>query len=358
MSRVVWPISQMGGSRGPTVFAAWRDVWIFMALAYLFSWIWWGGTMGMGIVSPANLSQASGDEAQMAQVLIALGNFGPLLSALIMRLWISREGLRGIMGWRRSWRLYAVAVIAPVIFYAGVALINHLSGIAPFVWANAEMPLWSYLAVELLIGGLIISVFILGEEVGWRGYLLPRLLPLGEVRATVTVGLIWAGWHLPLLAVGLNYPGQSLWLAIPLFTLVVIALSFPLTWFYRITGGSVVLVTLLHGFINSYGDGLTADHIIPTGNPLVTGSAGLLVLVILLLMIGLVYGIFKRPVALLILAGLMLTGLPAQAQETPTQLATTGVVIVVNTNGDKYAPIDHVSGNGVSLGSNGNTVQK
>jgi hypothetical protein len=265
-----------------------------MALAYLLSWAWWGGVMGMGIVSPANLSQASGDEAQMAQILIALGNFGPLLAALIMRLGISREGVRGTMGWRRSWWLYAVAIIAPVIFYAGVAFINHLSGIAPFVWANPEMPLWSYLAIELLIGGLIISVFILGEEYGWRGYLLPKLLPLGEVKATVAVGLIWAGWHLPLLVAGLNYPGQSLWLAIPLFALVVVALSFPLTWFYRLTGGSVVLVSLLHGFINSYGDGLTADQVIPGGNSLVTGSAGLVTLALLLLIIGLVYGVFKR----------------------------------------------------------------
>jgi CSLREA domain-containing protein len=241
----------MGANSGPAVFAAWRDVGIFMALAYLFSWIWWGGVMGMGIVSPANLSQASGDEAQMAQILIALGNFGPLLAALIMRLGISREGVRGTMGWRRSWQIYAVAMIAPVIFYAGVVLINHLSGIAPFVWANAEMPLWRYLAIELLIGGLIISVFILGEEVGWRGYLLPKLLPLGEVRATVAVGLIWAGWHL---------------------------------------------------------------------------------------IIGLVYGVFKRPVAGLILAGLLLVALPAQAQEPPGIPQTPQATIVVNSLGDERDP--------------------
>jgi len=157
------------------------------------------------------------------------------------------------------------------------------------------MPLWSYLGIELLIGGLIISIFIFGEEYGWRGYLLPALLPLGEGAATVIVGLIWAGWHLPLLLAGLNYPGQSVWLAIPLFALVIVSLSFPLTWFYRATAGSVVLVSLMHGFINSYGDGLTATALVAEGNPLLIGSAGLVTLLLLLAMIGVVYGVMRRP---------------------------------------------------------------
>jgi membrane protease YdiL (CAAX protease family) len=49
-----------------------------------------------------------------------------------------------------------------------------------------------------------------GEEFGWRGYLLPRLLPLGEVKAAIIVGLIWGPWHLPVLIVGLNYPGEPI----------------------------------------------------------------------------------------------------------------------------------------------------
>jgi hypothetical protein len=273
----------------------WRDVTIFTLLAYLASWLWWGWFLLVGGQPIGNLSQRSEDTAQTAQLLLAIGNFGPLLAALVMRLFISKEGLAGSLGWRRAWRFYLIAIIAPMIFYAGVALTNHLLGIGRFTWTRSDMPLWSYLGVELLIGGLIVSIFVFGEEYGWRGYLLPALLPLGEGKATVIVGLIWAGWHLPLLLAGLNYPGQSVWLAIPLFTVVIVALAFPLTWFYRATAGSAVLVSLLHGFINSYGDGLTAAAVVPVGNPLLAGSAGLVTLLLLLALIGVVYGVLKRP---------------------------------------------------------------
>ena len=273
----------------------WRHVTVFVLLAYLTSWLWWSWFLPASGQPIGNLSGRSEDEAQMAQLLLAVGDFGPLLAALVMRLFISKEGLAGSLGWRRQWRFYLVAIVAPMLFYAVVAAINHLLGVGRFAWTRSDMPLWNYLSIELLIGGLIISFFIFGEEYGWRGYLLPALLPLGEGAATLLVGIIWAGWHLPLLLAGLNYPGQSVWLAIPLFTLVIVALSFPLTWFYRATAGSVVLVSLLHGFINSYGDGLTATALVAEGNPLVTGSAGLVTLILLLAMIGVVYGVMQRP---------------------------------------------------------------
>ena len=121
---------------------------------------------------------------------------------------------------------------------------------------------------------------------------MPRALALGEIKGTILVELVWAFWHLPLLIVGLSYPGQSPFIAIPLFTLVVIALSF--AWFYKTSAGSIILVSLFHGAINSYGDGLTALEMVPTGNPLITGSAGLIVLAFLLILIFLVYRVFKR----------------------------------------------------------------
>ena len=267
----------------------WRDVILFTALAYLLSWLWWGALMLSGIQTFSNLSQMNAEDAQAAQMMIAIGDFGPLVAALIMRLFVSREGLRGSMGWRRSWKYYLFALLVPVLFFGLLALFNHLTGLGRFEWTRSDMPLGAYLGIELLIGALIISIFIFGEEYGWRGYLLPRLLALGEIKGTILVGLIWAGWHLPLLLTGLNYPGQSLLLTIPLFTLAVICLSFPFTWFYKATAGSVVLVSLLHGSINAYGDGLTALEVVPNGNPLVTGSAGLVFVFALLVLIVVVY---------------------------------------------------------------------
>lgn len=272
----------------------WRDVIVFSVLAYLFSWLWWSILLLSGTQSISNLSQLSENQVQSAQMMIAIGDFGPLIAALVMRLFVSKEGLKGTMGWRRSWKYYLFALLVPILFFGLLALFNHLTGLGRFQWKRADMPLAAYLGIELLIGTLIISIFVFGEEYGWRGYLLPRALALGEVRGTILVGLIWAFWHLPLLLVGLNYPGRSPLLTIPLFTLAVVCLSFPFTWFYKATAGSVVLVSLLHGSINAYGDGLSASEVVPNGNSLIVGSGGLVVVVALLILILLVYGVLKR----------------------------------------------------------------
>jgi len=271
-----------------------REIVIFTALAYAFSWAWWGALIFSGTQTFSNLSQMSANEAQSAQMMIAIGDFGPLLAALIMRLFVSREGLRGSMGWKRPFKWYLASFLTPILFFVILAVFNHLTGLGRFAWTRTDMPFGAYLGIELLIGAIIISIFIIGEEYGWRGYLLPRALALGEIKGTILVGVIWAFWHLPLLLIGLNYPGQSPLITIPLFTLVVIALSFPFTWFYKATAGSIALASLFHGFINSYGDGLTAPEVVPTGNSLVTGSAGVVMLAFLLILIFLVYRVFKR----------------------------------------------------------------
>jgi hypothetical protein len=75
---------------------------------------------------------------------------------------------------------------------------------------------------------------------------------------------------------------------------LVIALSFPFTWLYKATAGSIVLASLFHGFINSYGDGLTTAEVVPAGNPLVTGSAGLVMLGLLFVLILFYYRLTKK----------------------------------------------------------------
>jgi membrane protease YdiL (CAAX protease family) len=60
---------------------------------------------------------------------------------------------------------------------------------------------------SLFVGPTINGIFGFGEEFGWRGYLLPKLIPLGKIKAYIILGVIWGLWHAPLIVVGFNYPG-------------------------------------------------------------------------------------------------------------------------------------------------------
>jgi hypothetical protein len=136
----------------------WREILIFIILAYGLSWAWWLALILSGAQTFSNLSQMNSDEAQAAQITIAIGNFGPLLAALVMRMFISREGLRGSIGWKRPFKFYLLAILTPILFFCILATFNHLTGLGRFAWTRADMPLGAYLGVELLIGAFIISI--------------------------------------------------------------------------------------------------------------------------------------------------------------------------------------------------------
>lgn len=101
-------------------------------------------------------------------------------------------------------------------------------------------------SMSLILPFLVVGLFIgpLTEELGWRGYTLPRLLDRwSSVPAALVLGVPWACWHLPLHA--MDTGGQE---RAPLtaFLLSVIALSVLYTWIWRVTHGSVMIALLLH----------------------------------------------------------------------------------------------------------------
>jgi membrane protease YdiL (CAAX protease family) len=89
-----------------------------------------------------------------------------------------------------------------------------------------------------------------GEEYGWRGYLLPRLLPLGELRGTLILAAIWGIWHLPVLFAGVLLGGSPLALAVTVHMAAIIAQSLPYTWLAERTGFSPALASVFHGSTN------------------------------------------------------------------------------------------------------------
>ena len=94
------------------------------------------------------------------------------------------------------------------------------------------------------------AIAALGEEIGWRGWLLPRLMPLGTLPALLLSGVIWALWHAPLILLGYNYPSAPGWLALVCMSAMCIVVGAVLAW-TRLGSGSVWPAALGHGAFNT-----------------------------------------------------------------------------------------------------------
>jgi membrane protease YdiL (CAAX protease family) len=271
----------------------WREVNLFGVLAYALAWAWWGiwlfpylDTLLTRSTTPTDLLERASGALALA---IPLGMFAPMIAALIMRIFVSKEGVKGSLGLLRSWKYYLAALVAPAVFVTAVVLIVQVLGLGEFGWSEASWLVY----LTLMLKSLLNVPFTLGEEYGWRGYLLPRLLPVGGIRATLLVGLIWGPWHVPFLLAGLNYPGLNFWVALLVFCFTVVVLSFVYTWFYVASSGSVLVVALVHQSFNSFADNFWQPPLLSAGSQLAASIVGGIVMLALVVV---VYGIFKRAV--------------------------------------------------------------
>jgi CAAX protease family protein len=137
----------------------------------------------------------------------------------------------------------------------------------------------------LTVGGLASLPLALGEEYGWRGYVLRRLLPLGRVNATLIVALIWGVWHTPVLLLGLNYPGQPAWAVLPLFLMTVTLTAFLFTWMYLIADQSVMVVAVMHSVLNALTDTFTSPRYLVGADPHLAGGGGLMAIGLLTILV-------------------------------------------------------------------------
>lgn len=239
------------------------------------------------------------DQSSTAATLtMVTAMFFPALSAFVVRRWVTREGFASAGLRFGSWKPYlAVWLAAPLVFgvvylisaLLGTATLDtSLSGIMATLTTLAPgkpLPapgvlLGGTFFATMTIGLLLTSVATFGEEFGWTGFLLPKLLPLGKWRAALLYGAIWGLWHAPLILGGYNFPGYPVVgiLAMCLFTG---ALALTMTAL-RLRYGSVLLTAWVHGSLNSQARGVVA--LVFTGvHPLLGGILGLPGLVVLVL---------------------------------------------------------------------------
>ena len=258
----------------------WREIFLFSFLAYFFTWLYW--LTAILTKNPAHPFYS------VPFIGEGLGMFGPMLATAIMRKFITREGFKNSMGLKRPIKFYLIAFFAPLLFVIALISFNQITGIGQFRWTYTLPLRLSF----IISAGLVFLVLPLGigEEYGWRGYLLPRLLPLGEIRGTVILGIIWTFWHLPVLFLRQG----PFWLSIPLFLIFAVLLAFPFTWLYRASAGSVLVCALFHTSFDVWGDTFTSKVAYPAQNQLLVGAGGIISTIFLTVIIISVYTIFKR----------------------------------------------------------------
>jgi len=181
-----------------------------------------------------------------------LASLGPLLAALIMT-WATggADGLKELWGRITKWRVGSIgatfAFLSPVaLFVLALLVVWVLSG---GEWPNLQRLTEVNYLPNLGIGALILwlATFGFGEEIGWRGYALPRLQKgHSALSATLILGVMWVVWHVPAFFYLDTYVNLGL-AAFPMFALSVLAGTIVLTWLYNTTGGSVLMVAVWHG---------------------------------------------------------------------------------------------------------------
>jgi membrane protease YdiL (CAAX protease family) len=127
--------------------------------------------------------------------------------------------------------------------------------------------------VTATYGAVMGCIGAFGEEVGWRGYMLTRLITAGVPKPVFTSGLIWGLWHLPFVVSGQYAAGSHPWLSALLFLVGVVPLAY-LMAYLRLHSGSVWPPVIAHGAWNSIIQG-TFDRA-TRGMPLAVGEAGLI----------------------------------------------------------------------------------
>jgi membrane protease YdiL (CAAX protease family) len=213
-------------------------VWFFL-FTFAITWALW--------LWPDALPSGRSGVFALGGPVFLIGVFAPGLVALALTaLRGGRAALFGLLArigrWQAGWLLYAFALGYMMLAKLGAALIVRVATGAWPAFGGTPWPL-------LLLAGAATFWGQAGEELGWRGYALPRLaIAMGLGPASVLLGVVWAAWHLPLFFIaGTGSDGQSF----PLYLLHVVAVSVAMAWLYWRAAGSLLLVMLMHASVNN-----------------------------------------------------------------------------------------------------------
>ncbi len=197
--------------------------------------------------------------------LIALGGFGPAISAFLMLgITSGKPGvlrlLRSVVHWRIGAQWYLLALLGlPILNLLAFLIVPGSLGDFVAPGSRFTQLYLSEMAISLTIG-----VAPVWEEIGWRGFAQPRMQRLhGPVVGTLILGLLWGVWHLPFFFGPLARTGPdatfiSASIALAEFSIGLTGLSMVMAWVLNNCGGSTLMAILLHAAFDSSGLAMVA----------------------------------------------------------------------------------------------------
>lgn len=210
---------------------------VFLAVSFAFSWIQW-----LAVIA----SQRGWIAADVG--LTPVAQFGPLVGALCVMALSSREERsrwsRSLVRWRVAPHLMLIACFALPLVFAVCLLIANA-----FTADTAALGMPSFATIAAIAAGMFVFGGGMGEEPGWRGFLLPELRrSLGPVSASLFVAIAWFGWHLPLFWI---HGATQQDLGVSMFALGIVSYTFIMTRLADRSGDSTLLAMLFHGSANT-----------------------------------------------------------------------------------------------------------
>ncbi len=192
-----------------------------------------------GLQLPAVLAKAGAIDVPFESLvpLAGLGGFGPLVAAVVLTWRAPDERVAALFAGLRpriaKWPWYAIGIASSAVLLVIGSVVFDLFG----AWGDRPR-FFPPVLPQHVVAALLVPLV---EEIGWRGYALPRMQRTGRLRAAIVLGVVWAIWHV-MMFVLTDFSLGEIALGLPLL----VGASVVYSWLYNRTGQHLLTVVLAH----------------------------------------------------------------------------------------------------------------